>query len=1359
MLQNGLHSTLKVPYGTKSKYQSYSGWTKYFSEVIEAPANFSFSIKVSGNGSVSYNGDIIREATKSYIVYDGTNAKVTFSPDNGYRIKSVKVGNSDVTSDVSDNGYTVIDINTNTTLEVVFEEIPPTTYTLSIKSIGNGSASYNGIPVRGTTESFTVEEGTNATVTFSPDNGYRIKSVKVGGTDVTSSVSSNSYTISSIKANTTLEVVFEEIPPTTYTLSITATGNGSASYDGTSVRGTTKTFTVVEGTNAKVTFIPDNGYRIKSVKVGNSDVTSSVSNNVYTINNVKANTTLEVVFEEIPPTTYTLSIKATGNGSASYDGTSVRGTTKTFTVVEGTNAKVTFSPDNGYRIKSVKVGSSDVTSSVSSNSYTISSIKANTNLEVVFEEIPPTTYTLSIKATGNGSASYDGTSVRGTTKTFTVVEGTNAQITFSPDNGYRIRSVMVGDTDVTSSVSSNSYTVSSIKANTTLKVVFEEIPLAYYILSIKATGNGSASYDGTSVRGTTKTFIVVEGTNAQITFSPDNGYRIKSVNVGGTDVTSSVSSNSYTISSIKANTTLEVVFEEIPSTTYTLSIKATGNGSASYDGTSVRGTTKTFTVVEGTNAHITFSPDNGYRIKSVKVGSTDVTSSVNSNSYTISSIKANTTLEVIFEEIPPTTYTLSITATGNGSASYDGTSVRSTTKTFTVVEGTDAQISFSPDNGYRIKSVKVGSTDMTSSVSSNSYTISNIRANTTLEVVFEEIPPITYTLSIKATGSGSASYDGTTVRGTTKSFTVTEGSSAQISFSPDNGYKIKNVKVGGSDVTSSVSNNSYTISNIKDNTTLEVEFEVIPATTYTLSITATGNGSASYDGTAVRGETKSFTVVEGTNAQIIFVPDNGYRIKSVKVGSTDVTSSVSSNTYTVSNIKSDTTISVEFEEQETSPDDPNDNPNDDPNDNPNDDPNDDPNDNPSDNPSDTPTDDPSDNPSDDPSDNPSDNPSDDPKDAPTEVSFDGIDYDVESYEDRTVTLSGGSFGLVLEVPESFEAEGETWQVVGIDEQALSGNPQLAAIIWHPNANMTATVTNPNLLLYVTDGSYAPASISNVVVGDYAQRITLTDAQSGNNFYCPSAFTAERISYDHYYGMRTGFGEARGWETIALPFDVQKIAHATRGELVPYSQWEAGAGKPFWLLKLGNSGFAEADGIEANTPYAISMPNNDVYVADYRLPGYVTFSAENARVESSDQLLTVSYRDRTFTPCFQEMEANAGGYALNVQNDYSGYQGSDAEGSKFVRNLRVIHPFEAYMTSTGSTRSIGIFDDMATGILDVEPISRQAACIPTSEEAGRVKVYSLQGIQVSAGATMEEAREGLRPGVYIVNGRKMMINQE
>jgi len=458
--------------------------------------------------------------------------------------------------------------------------------------------------------------------------------------------------------------------------------------------------------------------------------------------------------------------------------------------------------------------------------------------------------------------------------------------------------------------------------------------------------------------------------------------------------------------------------------------------------------------------------------------------------------------------------------------------------------------------------------------------------------------------------------------------------------------------------------------------------EIGVTNSYTLSITASGNGFASYDGNTIRNKTSSFTMNQGSSATITFTPDNGYRIKAVKVNNSAV--SVSNNQYTIGNITKNTTIEVEFQKELKT------------------------------------------------------------------FACNGINYAVVSSEDRTINLANGKYGTVLEVPETVSYQDIVWKVAGIDNAALADNDELAAIIWNPTAEFTVSVSNPNLLLYVKSASHAPATIKNIVVNTTAESIVLTDAASGNNFYCPKEFTAKKISYTHKYGMITGLGESRGWETIALPFDVKKIAHSSKGELTPFANWRSGdSKKPFWLMSYGASGWTYASSIKANTPYIISMPNNQNYREEYRLSGNITFSAENVTVKKSDNLQTGNYGGNTFTPNFSNTD-NSGYLALNVNNDYVSYSGGSAEGSTFVVNLRPVHPFEAYMTSTSKTRStISINGDMATGIEDMSVLM---------DESMGLRIYNLKGqlIKVEQDKSLDDVRRSLPAGVYIINGKKLII---
>ncbi|MBO4802141.1 MAG: leucine-rich repeat domain-containing protein [Bacteroidaceae bacterium] len=1324
-----------------------------FLEVEFEVITYSLSIKASGNGSATYNNTTVRDETTSFTVNHGSSPIISFTPDSGYRIKSVKVNNADVSSAVSNNQYTISNITSDTTLEVEFEAIPPTTYTLKIKSSGNGTVTYNGTAIRDKSSSFTVNEGTSAVVSFAPDEGYRIKCVIVDNADVTTNVSKSQYSISNITANTSLEVEFEMI---TYSLSIKASGNGSVYYNATEIRGKTTVFTINHGSSATILFSPDEGYRIKSVHLNETDVTGDVVNGQYTIGNITADATLKVDFEVI---SYSLSIKASGNGTANYNNTAVREKTTTITINHGSSATITFTPDDGYHIKSVKLNNTDVTSNVSNNKYTINNITADTSLEVEFEVI---TYTLSIKAIGNGIADFNNTVVRGKTTTFTVNHGSSATIVLAPDNGNRIKSVKLNNANVTDDVSNGQYTISDITFDTSFEVEFEVIN---YMLSIKAIGDGTANYNNTNVRSKTTTFTVNHGSSATISFTPDDGFFIKSVKVNNEDVTSNVSNERYTIRNITSDTSLEVEFEI---TTYALSIKASGNGTAIFNNTMVRDKTSTFTVNHGSSAVVTFAPDAGYRIKTVKENNKDVTVNVTNNQYTVSSITADIALEVEFEAIPPTTYTLTIIAIGNGSAIYNETTIRSKSSSFTVNEGDLAVVAFTPDEGYRIKSVKVNNVDVTANVSESKYAINNIMMDTSLEVEFEEIPPTYYSVNIIASGNGSVSYNGTIIRNQSQNFSILEGKSMTISFSPDSGYRIQKVKVNDSDVTAQIADGQLTIKEITAEMKIDVSFEAIPPTTYTLTISAIGNGVASYDGITIRDKNQSFTVVEGTYCTILFSPDEGHRVKSVKVNTEDVTRFVVNNQYVINKITADVRLEVEFEvippttwtmtisvsgggkvtfDDKTVRD--------------------------------------------------------ESKDFTviegstaivtitpdngfriksvrlntsdvtasvfdnqffinkilsntllevefeediTDLAHEGVNYTVASYEERTVMLAKGDYGQVLTVPASFTEAGKEWKVMGVEANALSESTNLAAIIWNADAAFNGSVSNPNLLLYVKEKGYAPSDITNVIVGSSAESITLTDAANGNDFYCPKAFVANRITYEHNYSMKSGYNTCRGWETIVLPFDVTQILRQSETELVPYETWTAGSSKrPFWLYSLTELGWKSEKVLAANTPYLISMPNNENYEQSYNVAGNIQFIGMNVQVKASENLSTGKKGSKTLVPNYLNLASDASVYALNVNNQWSRNTVTEVEGSVFVRSSRAVHPFEAYLTVEGAAaakRVIPIFDDGETdGILH----------LPQLQDLSNDEWYSIDGRKLPSQPTAK--------GLYIRKGQKVRVNKE
>ncbi len=405
------------------------------------------------------------------------------------------------------------------------------------------------------------------------------------------------------------------------------------------------------------------------------------------------------------------------------------------------------------------------------------------------------------------------------------------------------------------------------------------------------------------------------------------------------------------------------------------------------------------------------------------------------------------------------------------------------------------------------------------------------------------------------------------------------------------------------------------------------------------------------------------------------------------------------------------------------------------------------------------------------------------------ITHDGITYGIIDENNRqNVRMLFGDCEGTVSIPESFYEDGYH-EVVEVGDHAFSLCPDLLAVSLpssvqtigkglfsgsenicalevqgnvNINDNILEGMDNPNFLLYVPAKSYNKTSIQNVVDNNRAEKIILTDAEGGNNFYCPKSFTAKEISYTHRYQMESGIDKnSMGWETIALPFDVKSIKHSTKGDLTPFANYSKNLNKkPFWLFEYSSkntNGWNKVGEIKANTPYIISMPNNDAYDNEYNLGGEVTFSAKDATVKSSADLIQAAYNNRTFIPTFQ-WKAKNGINALNVYNQYVEVFNKDntdyEQGSAFVHELRNVHPFEAYIiNSNGTNADFIIFDDMPTGL----PLLPTLPDV-SNYQPGTYRVVNLSGqvVREVNVVSSSEAVTGLPAGIYIVNGRKVVV---
>ena len=376
---------------------------------------------------------------------------------------------------------------------------------------------------------------------------------------------------------------------------------------------------------------------------------------------------------------------------------------------------------------------------------------------------------------------------------------------------------------------------------------------------------------------------------------------------------------------------------------------------------------------------------------------------------------------------------------------------------------------------------------------------------------------------------------------------------------------------------------------------------------------------------------------------------------------------------------------------------------------------------------------------------------------PSAISYNGIEYLVKEISNSAFANSDI---VTLTIPES---------IINIGSGVVANCYSLTAIEW--NAKFKASsefinnIVNPNLLFYVQSPQFCPESLRNVIVGEIAESIELTDAEHGD-FYCPKTFTAKKVSYTHNYSLETKKGVCEGWETIALPFDVQKYM-TSNGEAKPYKVASSGE-RLFWLRELTTSGMIEANGIKANVPYIISMPNWEGYQDYYNINGDVVFSAQNVTIEKTD-INAVDATPRHFWPNYQNLTRTSNCFALNKQHliPSDTYHGEEhLAGSVFLGNLRDIKPFEAYFTYDGASAAKAIaISDLMDGTTFIKSIDNQYGVlingvaiknIPLSNST--LGIYSTSGQLIKMVVLSNGCHElsGLQSGIYIINGIKVHV---
>lgn len=315
------------------------------------------------------------------------------------------------------------------------------------------------------------------------------------------------------------------------------------------------------------------------------------------------------------------------------------------------------------------------------------------------------------------------------------------------------------------------------------------------LLPHKWTVRASASMGG-SIHPTVAK--VRSGGTQIFTATPNEQYRIQLWRVGGRVV--QAGGSTLALKNVVTNTSVQVAFEPIPTSTCTLTPSTGANGNISPNTVQ--------TVRSGGSVTFTSTPDRGYVINQWLVNGSVAQSG--GNTFKLNDITGNTSVQVTFEAVH-------FTCTVTPRAGANGTITPNTAQT--VRSGSSMILTSTPDSGYVVGHWLVNGSVAQSG--GNTLRLKNIAGSTSVQVTFQLAPH--YRVTPSAGADGSISPDTTQ--------TVTGGGTITFTAKPDTGYIINHWLLDGKQVQEEVG--TYTLSQIEADHRVSVIFtKPRPSTIY-----------------------------------------------------------------------------------------------------------------------------------------------------------------------------------------------------------------------------------------------------------------------------------------------------------------------------------------------------------------------------------------------------------------------------------------------------------------------------------------------------------------------------------------------
>ncbi|MCX8480413.1 MAG: fibronectin type III domain-containing protein [Sediminibacterium sp.] len=533
-----------------------------------------------GTVTLQFTPPLIKSAITGYKIYTSAGVLLATATQSPVIITGLNNGQT------YQFGVTTINSRGESKLSTLSSPITVVNNILQVTTYTNTIA---GVSITPTTN---VTAYTNFRVTYQVNAGYKLDSIIIN--NVKNVDSTTGYTFVNINTINSVKVYASKIP---FRITITQNSGGVVTPN-------LSTITTYYGDTLTIQISPNNRYRVDSVFINGAY--REDAKNGFTFYNIQENNTVRVVFKEIIYNKITIEI--VGKGKTTVTGGMVE-------VEQGTSYRVEYRADEGNYLVSVFVD--EVLTNDSVSGYTINAITSDVKIRLVFK-IQTFTITTSVL---NGEIQPTGES--------TYNYGSSLTVRFSPKDETYVLDSLIVDGELQYNPEIDSFTFTDIKANHTIRAIFNLKSEVRFTIVIRSNTGGVVS---PSVNQ-----LVSYGGSLRVSWVINPGYVLDSLLIGGKNNTDSV--NGYTFTDVRGQQSIYIKFKL---RTFTIISSAGLHGSINPLGISIvnYGASKTFILL----------PNAGYETDSLYINGSIVSKPAD-NIYTFNNVLTNKTIYVTFKVV------------------------------------------------------------------------------------------------------------------------------------------------------------------------------------------------------------------------------------------------------------------------------------------------------------------------------------------------------------------------------------------------------------------------------------------------------------------------------------------------------------------------------------------------------------------------------------------------------------------------------------------------------------------------------------------------------------------------------------